>query len=32
MPGVDRDPQHLQNTYNTEEELYEVVNQLVERY
>ena len=25
MPGVDRDPAHLRNTYNTEEELYRVV-------
>lgn len=31
-PGVDRDPNHLQNTYNTEEELNHVVNQLVEDF
>ncbi len=31
-PGVDRDPQHLRNTYNTEEELYEVVSELVADY
>jgi 2-oxoglutarate ferredoxin oxidoreductase subunit alpha len=32
MPGVDRDPNHLRNTYNTEEELYEVVKNLVAEY
>lgn len=32
MPGVDREPSHLRNTYNTEEELYEVVTHLVEEY
>jgi len=32
MPGVDRDPSHLRNTYNTEEELYEVVSDLVAAY
>jgi len=32
MPGVDRDPSHLRNTYNTEEELYEVVTNLVADY
>ncbi|MTV50704.1 ferredoxin oxidoreductase [Heliobacillus mobilis] len=32
MPGVDRDPAHLRNTYNTEEELYEVVKDLVDAY
>lgn len=31
-PGVDRDPSHLRNTYNTEEELYEVVSGLVAAY
>jgi len=31
-PGVDREPAHLRNTYNTEEELYDVVNDLVESY
>ena len=31
-PGVDRDPNHLRNTYNTEEELYEVVKNLVAEY
>lgn len=31
-PGVDREPQHLRNTYNTEEELYEVVTELVSEY
>jgi len=25
MPGVDREPSHLRNTYNTEEELYTIV-------
>ncbi len=32
IPGVDRDPNHLRNTYNTEEELYEVVKELVAEY
>lgn len=31
-PGVDREPSHLRNTYNTEEELYEVVCELVDAY
>mgnify|MGYP001011241069 CR=1 FL=1 len=31
-PGVDREPQHLRNTYNTEEELNEQVNNLVAEY
>lgn len=31
-PGVDRDPSHLRNTYNTEEELYEVVKGFEEDY
>ncbi|MDD4048019.1 MAG: transketolase C-terminal domain-containing protein [Clostridia bacterium] len=31
-PGIDREPVHLRNTYNTEEELYEVVTELVEAY
>ncbi|ABZ83751.1 2-oxoacid:ferredoxin oxidoreductase, alpha subunit, putative [Heliomicrobium modesticaldum Ice1] len=30
--GADRDPAHLRNTYNTEEELYEVVKDLVTTY
>ncbi|MBO8170161.1 MAG: ferredoxin oxidoreductase [Thermoanaerobacteraceae bacterium] len=25
VPGIDRDPNHLRNTYNTEDELYDVV-------
>lgn len=32
MPGKDREPSHLRNTYNTEEELYEVVTNLVKEY
>ncbi len=32
VPGVDREPSHLRNTYNTEEELCEVVTNLVEEY
>ncbi|MDX9872642.1 MAG: transketolase C-terminal domain-containing protein, partial [Clostridia bacterium] len=32
LPGTDRDPNHLRNTYNTEEELNEVVNDLVDEY
>lgn len=32
LPGVDRDPRHLKNTYNTEEELNEQVNYLVSEY
>ncbi|PKM88388.1 MAG: ferredoxin oxidoreductase [Firmicutes bacterium HGW-Firmicutes-12] len=31
-PGVDREPNHLRNTYNTEEELNLVVNELVAEY
>lgn len=31
-PGVDREPSHLRNTYNTEEEIYEVVSELVRAY
>jgi 2-oxoglutarate ferredoxin oxidoreductase subunit alpha len=31
-PGIDREPNHLRNTYNTEEELNEVVKELVEAY
>jgi 2-oxoglutarate/2-oxoacid ferredoxin oxidoreductase subunit alpha len=31
-PGIDRDPSHLRNTYNTEEELYEAVSHLVAEY
>lgn len=32
MPGVDRAPAHLRNTFNTEEELYAVISQYVEEY
>lgn len=32
IPGIDREPVHLRNTYNTEEELYEVISDLVEDY
>lgn len=32
MPGVDREPAHLRNTYNTEEELYAVISKYVEEY
>ena len=32
MPGVDREPAHLRNTYNTEEELYAVITKDVEEY
>ncbi len=32
VPGVDREPSHLRNTYNTEEELCEVVTNLVKEY
>jgi len=32
MPGVDRPPSHLRNTYNTEEELFEAVSELVAAY
>lgn len=32
MPGKDREPSHLRNTYNTEEELYQVVTNLVDEY
>lgn len=32
MPGVDRKPSHLRNTYNTEEELYEVIKQYQKEY
>jgi 2-oxoglutarate/2-oxoacid ferredoxin oxidoreductase subunit alpha len=31
-PGEDRPPVHIRNTYNTEEELYEVVQKFVEEY
>ncbi|MGF7186492.1 2-oxoglutarate ferredoxin oxidoreductase subunit alpha [Desulfitispora alkaliphila] len=31
-PGVDRDPNHLRNTYNTEEELFDVIKQQVKEY
>jgi len=31
-PGIDREPDHLRNTYNTEEELNQVVNELVSAY
>lgn len=32
MPGVDREPTHLRNTYNTEEELLEVIGGIVKEY
>ncbi|NLW25623.1 MAG: ferredoxin oxidoreductase [Clostridia bacterium] len=32
VPGVDREPKHLRNTYNTEEELYKVVGDLAKHY
>ncbi|WP_028308903.1 ferredoxin oxidoreductase [Desulfitibacter alkalitolerans] len=32
VPGVDRKPIHLRNTYNMEDELYEVVMDLVDNY
>ena len=32
MPGVDRQPNHLRNTYNTEEELLEVIEEIVKEY
>lgn len=32
IPGVDRDPSHLRNTYNMEEELYEVLMQIKADY
>lgn len=32
IPGVDRDPAHLRNTYNMEEELYEVIMKIKEDY
>ncbi|WP_227763688.1 transketolase C-terminal domain-containing protein [Zhaonella formicivorans] len=32
MPGVDRDPSHLRNTYNMEDELYEVVMEIKKEY
>ncbi|MCF8010154.1 MAG: ferredoxin oxidoreductase [Clostridiales bacterium] len=32
VPGVDRDPGHFRNTYNVEEELYEVLEQYIEDY
>jgi 2-oxoglutarate ferredoxin oxidoreductase subunit alpha len=32
MPGVEREPSHLRNTYNTEEELYQVITGIVEAY
>lgn len=31
-PGVDRAPNHLRNTYNTEEELYEVIREMAADY
>lgn len=31
-PGVDRDPVHIRNTYNMEEELYEVVMEMDQAY
>lgn len=32
LPGTDREPVHLRNTYNTEEELLEVVSQMADEY
>lgn len=32
MPGVDREPVHLRNTYNVEEELYEVLEKYLADY
>lgn len=32
MPGVEREPNHLRNTYNTEEELFEVVQELADEF
>ena len=32
VPGVDREPAHLRNTYNMEDELYEVVLDLKKAY
>ncbi len=32
MPGVDREPTHLRNTYNVEEELYEVLEKYLADY
>ncbi len=32
VPGVDRDPAHLRNTYNTEAELYDVVMDIARDY
>ena len=32
VPGVDRPPVHLRNTYNVEEELYELVGSLVKDF
>jgi len=31
-PGIEREPSHLRNTYNTEEELNDVVNDLIKAY
>jgi len=32
VPGVDRDPAHLRNTYNMEDELYAVIRDLVDSF
>jgi 2-oxoglutarate ferredoxin oxidoreductase subunit alpha len=31
-PGVDREPNHLRNTYNTEEELFQVIREMATEY
>lgn len=31
-PGIDREPHHLRNTYNTEEELFEVIKEQVREF
>lgn len=32
LPGIERDPAHLRNTYNLEEELYEVLQAAIKEY
>ena len=32
VAGIDRDPEHLRNTYNMEDELYEVIRELVDAF
>lgn len=32
VPGLDRDPRHLRNTYNLEEELYQVIQEMDEDF